>query len=79
MSTEKKEAPQQMDEFRKGAWGIMWNPDYGWALLTPNERESVVVPDEALAMTAVFIRLQKSDGFLEENRDMFLNGKLPSD
>lgn len=72
-----KDFPEDLDVFKKGAWGIMWHPIHGWAMLTPHDKEGAIVPDEALAMTAVFIRLQKDRDFLEENLDMFTKGALP--
>ena len=54
------------------SWGVLWHPDQGWALLTPGEGNTPdPVPEEALALTAAFLRLEREPEFRDEMAEWF--------
>ena len=53
-------------ELPPNAWAITWHPDEGWSLLAPEVHETTMIPDDAMALTAVMLRLQSDAEFRME-------------
>ncbi len=58
-------------------WATIWSPDKGWLFLVPGDKNipDGIVPDEALALTAAFLRLSREPEFVEECLDWIRRAK----
>jgi hypothetical protein len=48
----------------EGSWGVLWHPETGWSLVTvPRSKQKTQVPEEALALTMAFIKLEREPDY----------------
>lgn len=55
----------------KNAWAVVFEPGEGIYLLTPNADDDSIVPAEALALSAAFIKMTNDHEFYQSLIDFF--------
>lgn len=72
---EKQQKQTEFDNIVDGKWAIVWSPDDGISLITPNMKDDGhrEVPDMGLALTACMLRLNGDTEFRDECIEWFKN------